>query len=89
MITIREIKGSFDITFGKVVKYFKGRSDLCISELYNFCRMGESSFSNDSLHMARIEGRREVFLFIKGRLGLTDSEIEEILKDVKEKIEHE
>ena len=43
---------------------------LVIADLANACHMGDAGPTPDPLELARREGRRALFIYIAGRLGL-------------------
>lgn len=86
---LRGLRDSFVTTFGKLVRFVESFSEPCIKELYDYCGMGESAFHVEPLQMARLEGRREVFLYIQHMLKLTDDDIDKMNQNIKENMSNE
>jgi hypothetical protein len=55
-------------------------AEQCLADLAVFCGAKKSSFSRDSLEMARAEGRREVWLRIQAQLNLSEKDIFDLLR---------
>lgn len=64
-----------------------GRGNAVLVHLASFCGALRSSFRSDPLEMARLEGRREVWLELQKNLNLTEQDLYNMAQVLEEDYE--
>ena len=54
-------------------------AEIVLRDLARICYMGKTTANDSAIAMAAAEGRRQVWLYIKQQLSLTDDQIDRIL----------
>jgi hypothetical protein len=70
---LRQRKAAYQIKFGG-----GDPADIVREDLARFCRANASTWSDDTRHHARLEGRREVWLRIQQHLTMEPEELAEL-----------
>lgn len=77
----------------KIVQSYKACFDHpnakhCLLEIANFCNARGSCYRDNQLEMARMNGRREVWLLIQERLNFDLNKLNEMQKEIEKGIEN-
>jgi hypothetical protein len=56
---------------------------LFLADLARFCNAGDSSIAESDARTYANEGRREVWLHLRGLLGLTEDDTEQLLRETE------
>lgn len=56
--------------YQRLLHWHNAEAQLVWADLAAVCHVGEAPPSSDPLELARREGRRSIFLYIAGRVGL-------------------
>lgn len=61
--------------------YLRRSDTLFLAALARFCNAGDSSLGDSDARTNANEGRREVWLFVKAMLGLSEEETDQFLQE--------
>lgn len=71
---IRKLSAAYKAVFGQP------EAVMVINDLAKFCGAEKSAFRTDTHEMARMEGRREVWLRLQAQLNLSEKDIFDLLR---------
>jgi hypothetical protein len=79
---IKNKEWAFRKVFGSENGELNEASKIALADLRYFCNGTKSNFNTDALEMARMEGRREVFMRIMNYLNCDFSKIYELDEEI-------